>query len=112
MTQTFVFLGSVSEVMGAGLKLTRRGQRFDATPEVADGTRRKGGVPAIPAERFDALGMTEQELHKYGPAAAFDRAPAAFQAKMHQAFQILAEIRAAEAAKPAEAPPDGAKEQE
>jgi hypothetical protein len=93
MSLSYVFLGGVSEVLGAGIKLTRFGQRIELPPEIAEETKKQGGIPAIPAEQFDALGFTPQELEKYGPAAAMANAPPEFWAKKRKALEILHEIR-------------------
>ena len=44
---TFVFLGAYSEVLGAGIKLTRFGQRVELPPEFADETKVAGGLPSL-----------------------------------------------------------------
>ena len=93
---TFVFLGAYSEVLGAGIKLTRFGQRVDLPPEIADETKLAGGLPCIPTDQFDAIGFTAEELRKYGPAAAHENAPPEFLAKKAQALQILHTIREGE----------------
>ena len=93
---TFVFLGAYSEVLGAGIKLTRFGQRVDLPPEIADETKVAGGLPCIPAEQFDALGFTPDELRKYCPVAAHENAPPEFLAKKAQALQILHALRGSE----------------
>ena len=93
---TFVFLGAYSEVLGAGIKLTRFGQRVDQPPEIAGETKLAGGLPCIPAEQFDAIGFTAEELRKYGPVAAHENAPPEFLAKNAQALQILHALRGSE----------------
>ena len=91
--KSFVFLGAFSEVLGAGIKLTRFGQRVELPPDIAAETKRGGGLIAIPADRFDALGFTPDELQKFGPAATHANAPAEFLAKKRKALEILHEIR-------------------
>ena len=93
---TFVFLGAHSEVLGAGIKLTRFGERVELPPEIADETKVAGGLPCIPADQFDAIGFTADELRKYGPTAAHGSAPPEFLAKKVQALQILHAIRGGE----------------
>jgi len=93
---TFVFLGALSEVLGAGIKLTRFGQRIELPPELADETKRHGGLPCIPAEQFDALGFTEAELKQFGVADSHAQAPAEFLAKKRQALEILHAHRGSE----------------
>jgi hypothetical protein len=93
---TYVFLGAFSEVLGAGIKLTRFGQRVELPSEIADETKLRGGLPCIPADQFDAIGFTPEELRKYGPAAAQENAPADFAAKKQQALEILHAIRGGE----------------
>ena len=93
---TFVFLGAYSEVLGAGIKLTRFGQRVELPPDLADETKVAGGLPCIPAEQFDAIGFTAEELQKYWPAASHENAPPEFLAKKTQALQILHKLRGGE----------------
>lgn len=93
---TFVFLGAYSEVLGANLKLTRFGQRVDLPAEIADDTRRDGGLICIPAEAFDALGFTQAELDAYPTPAS--HANAEFQDKKRRALDILHELRSAKEA--------------
>jgi hypothetical protein len=93
MTTTFVFLGALSEVLGAGIKLTRFGQRVELLPDLADETKRAGGLPCIPAVEFDAIGFTPEQLRKFGPTATHENAPAEFQTKKQQALAILHAIR-------------------
>lgn len=57
---TYVFLGSFAEVIGAGIKLTRFGQRVELPPDVAEQTKRKGGLIAIPAAEFDAIKAVDE----------------------------------------------------
>ncbi len=93
---TFVFVGAYSEVLGAGIKLTRFGERVELSPEMAEATMHPRGLPCIPAEAFDAIkpGFTAEELRKYGPAATHENAPAEFLSKKRQALEVLAGIRA------------------
>ena len=93
---TFVFLGAYSEVLGAGIKLTRFGQRVELPPDVAEETKVAGGLPCIPAEQFDTAGFTAAELQKYGPAASHENAPPEFLAKKAQALEILHKLRGGE----------------
>jgi hypothetical protein len=86
---TYVFLGSISEVIEAGIKLTRSGQRVDLSSEMAEATKHPRGLPCIPAEQFDALGITEAELKRYPVPEARENAPAEFKAKWAQALEIL-----------------------
>jgi hypothetical protein len=102
--KTFVFLGAYSEVLGAGIKLTRFGQRVDLPPEIAEDTKHPRGLPCIPAESFDTLGFTVDELRKFGVADTHDRAPAEFLGKKATALEILNGIRVA--AKQPKAEPD------
>lgn len=90
---SFVFLGAYSEVLGAGIKLTRFGQRVDLPPEFAQQTKHPRGLPCIPAEDFDAIGFTAEELRKYGPVQTHDGAPAEFQEKKRAALQVLHDLR-------------------
>ncbi len=93
---TFVFLGAYSEVLGAGIKLTRFGQRVELPPELAEQTSHPRGLPCIPAADFDALGFTPEELRKFGPAASHEHATAEFLAKKSAALEILHSIRGGE----------------
>jgi hypothetical protein len=93
---TFVFVGAFSEVLGAGIKLDRFGQRVELPPDLADETKLDGGLPCIPAESFDALGFTAEELRKYAKAATHENAPAEFLAKKKQALEILHNHRGGE----------------
>ena len=93
---TFVFLGAYSEVLGAGIKLTRFGQRVDLPPDLADETKVAGGLPCIPAEQFDAIGFTPDELQKYWAAATHENAPPEFLGKKAQALEILHKLRGGE----------------
>jgi hypothetical protein len=93
---TVVFLGAYSEVLGAGIKLTRFGQRVDLPPEIAEETKHPRGLPCIPAEDFDKIGFTADELKRYGVADSHANAPAEFLAKKQQALAILHSIRGGE----------------
>jgi hypothetical protein len=93
MTTTFVFLGGVSEVLGAGIKLTRFGERVELPPDLAAETKLHGGLPCIPAAAFDALGFSDDDLKRYGPTAAHGNAPEAFLAKKIKALEALHAIR-------------------
>ncbi len=117
---TYVFLGAISEVLGAGIKLTRFGQRVELPPQIAEETKMHGGLPCIPAEQFDAIfdpkdPNTAKWLKKYAVASSHDRqqvgpngqlvtiqAVPEFLEKKKQALTVLHEIRtASEAEKPA-----------
>ena len=103
---TYVFLGGLTEAPIVG-RLTQFGQRFEVTPEQAkEFIERNGGIPAIPADRFDSVGFTEPELKKYPSAASHWRqetmpdgttkvisAPPEFLEKKKRALEILHEIR-------------------
>ncbi len=81
---TYVYLGnSVSEVIGTGIRLSRFGQRVELPEPIAEETKRPGGLPMIPADRFDELGFTEAELAGKDAAAA----------KRVRAQEILYDIR-------------------
>jgi hypothetical protein len=88
---TYVYLGnSVSEVIGAGIKLTRFGERVELPDAIAKETARPGGLIAIPAEQFDEIGFTEAELaNDWGAGGSKPE----IQAKKVKALQILHEIR-------------------
>lgn len=90
---TFVFLGAYSEVLGTGIKLTRFGQRVELPENVAAETKLHGGLPCIPADKFDGLKFTDDELKRFGAAASHTNAPAEFIAKKKQALEILHTIR-------------------
>ena len=92
-TTAYVFLGGVSEVLGAGIKLTRFGERVELPPDLAAETKLHGGLPCIPAVEFDALGFAAEDLKRYGPAAAHVNATEAFLAKKIKALEILHAIR-------------------
>lgn len=90
---TFVFLGGVSEVIGAGIKLTRFGQRVELPPEIAEETKHPRGLPCIPAADFDAIGFSDAELKQWGVAATHENAPPEFIEKKRTALAILNDIR-------------------
>lgn len=54
-TETFVFVGTYSEVPDAGIKLMRFGQRVELPKHLAEGTQEDGGLLCIPASMFDPL---------------------------------------------------------
>lgn len=86
---TFVFLGTVSEVWGHGIKLTRFGERVELPEDVAAETKIHGGLPCITAEDFDAIGFTADELKRYSVSATHDAAPLSFREKKAEALEIL-----------------------
>ena len=94
--RSFVFLGAYSEVLGAGIKLTRFGQRVELPPEIAEETKHPRGLPCIPAEQFDAIGFTAEELRKYGAAAAQENAPPEFWERKAKALAMLHTMRGGE----------------
>jgi hypothetical protein len=123
MATTFVFLGAHSEVLGAGIKLTRFGQRVDLPPDLAEQTKMHGGLPCIPVEQFDAIfdpkdPQTALWLKKYAVASSHDRqemrpngfitikAVPEFLEKKKQALTVLHEIREAWAAEHLPVPAD------
>lgn len=93
---TFVFLGAYSEVLGAGIKLTRFGQRVELPEELAAETKHPRGLPCVPVEAFDAIGFTPEELKKFGAAQSHENAPPEFLEKKRLALQILHEYRGGE----------------
>lgn len=92
MTTTFVFLGTYALFEG----LNRFGQRIELSPEAAKETKHPRGLPAIPAEEFDALGFSPEELRKFGPAETHANAPAEFLEKKKRALELLHVIRGGE----------------
>lgn len=94
--KTFVFLGSVSELPEAGIKLTRFGQRAELPDEIAEQIKHRRGLPCIPAEDFDALGFTAEELRKYNLWDKHENASPEFIAKRTQALEILHKLRGGE----------------
>lgn len=98
--KTFVFLGSFSQVLsetpGESIKLTRFGQRVELSDDAAEQTRHPRGLPVIPAEDFDALGFTADDLRKFGAAQSHENAPAEFLQKKMLALQALHEYRGGE----------------
>ena len=87
---TFVFVSrSISEVLGAGIKLTRYGQRIELPPELAEETKHRRGLPCIPAADFDALKFTDAELK----SARWENPMPSFLEKERQALEILHSLR-------------------
>lgn len=78
------------------MKLTRFGQRVELPEDIGEQTKHRRGLPCIPAEEFDKLGFTADELRKYGVAASHENAPADFLEKKQQALQILHDLRGGE----------------
>jgi len=96
-TETFVFLGTISEVPAARIKLTQFGQRVELTADLAEGTKEDGGLLCIPASDFDPLveecGVNAKTLAKFGKAAAQANAPKEFMELVARARQILHDRR-------------------
>lgn len=92
---TFVFVGAYSEVLGAGIRLTRFGERVELPDQIAESVGHPRGLPCIPAADFDGINFTADELRKYGAAATHPNASAEFLAKKARALQILATLRGA-----------------
>jgi hypothetical protein len=90
---TFVFVSrSVSEVLGAGIKLSRFGQRVELASPFAEETKLHGGLPCIPAEEFDAINFTDAELK----SAKWENPMPSFLEKEKQALAVLHKIRGGE----------------
>lgn len=104
MSQTFVFIGSLSETMAVGkgaprsVRLTEYGQRVELDDQIAAECDEAGGLVAIPAADFDALGFDPKDLKKFKKVSSHERAPAEFLEKKRQAAMILHERREAKAA--------------
>lgn len=106
MKQTYVFIGTYSEALVGGVRLTEFGQRIELTEDLGATTVEPGGLICIPAADFDALGFTPSELAKWKKTATHGRAPAEFLAKKRAALMKLHERRevTAIAAQPPESP--------
>lgn len=88
---TYVFLGTYTEIYGHA-RLTDFGQRVDLPEEIAKDAI-AGDCAMIPAEEFDAIGFTPDELRKFAKASSHGNAPAEFLEKKKQALVKFHELR-------------------
>lgn len=101
------FVGSHSEM--GDKKLTKFGQTIELSESegpLAIGTHNAPGPPLLPAEEFDAIGFTEQELSLYSDPYTHSVANEAFQAKKRKALERLHEMRERAEPQPASTEPD------
>jgi hypothetical protein len=87
----FHFLGSESRIGDSQLPRYFGQAIFLAEEEAVNAIA--GRCALVDAESFDAIGFTQDELHRFRTAASHEHAPAAFQAKKLAAVAAAHELR-------------------
>jgi Na+/H+ antiporter NhaA len=99
--KNYIFVGLECEIHGVG-RLSRFGQRITLSDEMAAHVAAGGGA-IIPADTFEAIGFTADELAAYAIPAARNSAPDETKAKFKAAAVAFCDFKAsAEANKEAE----------
>lgn len=89
---TYRFIGTTAQIAGVA-DLKTLGQSVELSEDLfRDAVL--GGCPLLPAEEFDALGFTAEELKRYGDAYGREHAPAEFFDKLRAGWVRAAKIRA------------------
>ena len=83
------FFGALTRI--GETKLNRLGQVINLTDEDADQARR-GGACILPAQLFDEIGFTEEELKKYPTPADSFNAPIEFKFKRDLALSLYHDL--------------------
>jgi hypothetical protein len=87
MKKRFVFVGGLPSHMMGVVSFTQWGQSANLTDEQARDLAR-GGARIVPAEEFDALGVTTKNLAKYAPFGAHQNADSEFLAQKNAAVAM------------------------
>lgn len=80
--KSYRFVGTQADI--GGVRLSRFGQKIDLP---AADAKHERGPAVIPAERFDEIGFTEEELAKYALSGPRSEAPKSFQDKLRAALE-------------------------
>jgi hypothetical protein len=88
----FVFVGSYCEIDRGRIKLDRFGQGVTLPVELARVVIQGGGA-VIPAEKFEAIGFTAEELKRFAFPGPAESAPEAFKVKRAEAWRQFAELK-------------------
>jgi hypothetical protein len=92
--EKYVFVGSNVADMRGVVQFRSFGQAAELSAEQARDLS-VGGAAIVPAAEFDALGVTPEELRKFGAFGALEFAPAEFQQKRGAAIAAAEKFRAA-----------------
>lgn len=79
--KSYRFVGTLADV--GGVRLDKFGQKIDLP---AADAKHERGPAVIPAEKFEEIGFTEDELQKYAYPGPRSEAPKSFQEKLKAAW--------------------------
>lgn len=95
--------GAEAEIWDSGFKFTKFGQLVEMPDDMA-AIAKAGKISIIPAEEFDKLGFTPEDLKKFTRFESHRSAPIDFIEKRNQAWQVVHSLRAAQADPPSANP--------